>query len=299
MARITTPTTSAGKGRPRRRFAQHFLEPTWARKVIQAIAPSPGDLFLEIGPGRGALTRPLAATGARIVAVEIDRDLAARLAAELPPTVTVITGDFLATDIVAALADARAHLAGRPDAEDRVPRGAPVRVVGNLPYRISTPILFRLLDLQRRHGLFHDATLMLQKEVADRLMAPPGSRAYGVLSVFVQLDADVSPLLLLPPGAFRPAPRVRSTLVRLAFRPRRIPVADVEVFSRLVRALFTKRRKTVLNAFRPLAALFGIPAEKALERSGIDPRRRPETLTLEELARLSERCASSGRPPVL
>ncbi len=280
----------------RRRFAQHFLEPAWARKVVEAIAPRPGDAFLEIGPGTGALTRPLAATGARVVAVEIDRDLGARLARAMPPHVTVVSGDFLSLDVVRTLRGALPHAA----LGDGAARARPaLRVVGNLPYNVSTSILLRLLELQRCHGLFRDATLMVQKEVADRLTAAPGTRAYGVLSVFVQLDADVTPLLVLPPGAFRPAPKVRSTLVRLAFRPRRVAILDAAVFSRVVRTLFTRRRKTVLNALRPLAERCGVSAGAVLAGARIDPRRRPETLQLSELARLAECVASGSEPAVL
>ncbi len=267
--------------------------------MVQAIAPAPTDTFIEIGPGAGALTRPLAATGARVVAVEIDRDLAARLAADAPPNLTVVTGDFLALDVMEALAAARAP---HPDAAvppGAQPGAAAVRVVGNLPYSISTPILLRILELHQRHRVFRDATLMVQKEVADRLVAAPGSRDYGVLSVFVQLHAEVTPLLGLPPGAFRPAPKVRSTLVRLAFRPRPVAVNAPDVFARLVRGVFTKRRKTLLNAFRPVAEAFGLEAGEVLAQAAIDPGRRPETLGLAELARLAELLASAPGRAVL
>jgi len=286
----------------RRRFAQHFLEPAWARRVVQAIGPAPDDTFLEIGPGTGALTKPLAATGARIVAIEIDRDLAARLAAEAPPNVRVLQGDFLTVDLVAALGAEGLVPRGTPapDRPDTPPWGGPpLRAVGNLPYRVSTSILLRLIELQQRHGLFRDATLMVQKEVADRLVASPGSRQYGVLSVFVQLDAEVTPLLVLPPGAFRPMPKVRSALVRLVFRPRPVAVADARVFGHLVRGLFTRRRKTMLNALRPLADAAGVSADAVLARAGLDPRRRPETLDLSELATLAAVFASAGSTSVL
>src|SRR4029453_17919707 len=173
-------------------------------KVVLAIAPVPGDVFLEIGPGPGALTFPLAQSGSPILAVEIDRDLVADLARRVPPNVTVVSGDVLETDVVPYLTGLGAQSSART-ADAQRPR---FRVVGNLPYNLSTPILFRLIELQQRHDLFADATIMLQREVADRLVAPPGRKAYGVLTVLLRLHATVTRLLDLPPGAFRPAPKV-------------------------------------------------------------------------------------------
>src|SRR5262249_22211404 len=155
---------------------------------------------------RGALTLPLAETGAPILAVEIDRDLAADLASRVPPNVTLMTADFLSTDVLPFLTGLEsqrpAGAAARPNR--RVP------VVGNLPYNLSSPILFRLIDLYRRDGVIADATLMLQREVADRLLAGPGTKAYGTLTVSAQLHTRIARLLDLPPGAFRPAPKVHS-----------------------------------------------------------------------------------------
>jgi 16S rRNA (adenine1518-N6/adenine1519-N6)-dimethyltransferase len=256
--------------RARKRFGQHFLEPAWVARVIDAVAPSASDAFLEIGPGRGALTRPLAERVARVIAIEVDRDLAHLLPDRVGPNVRVVEGDILDVDIREALAGEQ----------------MPVRVIGNLPYNISSPILFRLLDLADDGRTFSDATLMLQKEVADRLTAPPGSREYGALAIQVALVADVERLLVLPPGAFRPPPKVTSAVVRLRFRPPAVDVGSRAAFTRVVRGLFLQRRKTLLNAFRPIADSFGRSSAEVLDHAGVDPGRRPETLTLDEVARV-------------
>lgn len=258
--------------RARKRFAQHFLERPWAAKLVAAINPAPADRFIEIGPGRGALTVPLASRVDRVLAVEIDRDLAAALIARALPNVSVVLGDVLKAD----LGDLAAQLSPTP-----------VRVVGNLPYNISSPILFRLLDASAS-GQWLDATIMLQKEVADRLVASPGTGDYGVLTLSTALRADVQRLLSLPPGAFRPAPRVHSAVVRLSFRPPPPSVRDPQAVVELVRIVFQQRRKTLANALAPLADGRGIKPAVALEAAGIDPRRRPETLTLDDAARLAD-----------
>jgi 16S rRNA (adenine1518-N6/adenine1519-N6)-dimethyltransferase len=249
----------------RKRFGQYFLEPAWVRKVVEAIGPAPGETFLEIGPGRGELTVPLAERAGRVIAVEIDRDLAAALPSRVPANVRVVCADVLATDLATMLDDDEVAL----------------RVAGNLPYNISTPILFQLVALSSVRRL-RDATLMLQKEVVERLVAAPGTKEYGVLPVVVGRHARIERLLTLPPGAFRPPPAVTSAVVRLAFLdPSEIPDAPAG-FEALVRRLFTRRRKTMGNA---LSAAAGVPAAEAaarLQRLGIDPRRRPETLTLAE-----------------
>jgi 16S rRNA (adenine1518-N6/adenine1519-N6)-dimethyltransferase len=257
--------------RPRKRFGQHFLEPVWVAKVVDGINPTPNDTFLEIGPGRGALTRPLAKRAGHVVAVEIDRDLAAALDDETIPNLRVIQSDFLALDLDAALADER----------------RPVRVAGNLPYNVSSPILFTLLKAADGGRFFSDATLMLQKEVADRLAANPGDKDYGALAIQIALTADVDRVLTLPPGAFRPPPKVTSALVHLRFRLPSVDVGDLRVFERIVRGIFLQRRKTLANALRPVADSLGRPAAQLLERAEVDGRVRPETLTLDDIARLS------------
>ncbi len=266
--------------RTRKRFGQHFLEPAWADKVLEAIAPCPNDRFLEIGPGPGILTLRLAPRVARLVAVEIDRDLAAALQPRLPHNASLVVADILEVDLDAVLPP--------PDIV------APLRVAGNLPYNISSPILFRLEDLNRTRPI-NDATLMLQREVADRLLARPGTAEYGVLSVFIQWRAEVTRLLSLPPGAFRPPPAVRSSLIRVAFRPPIHPVADERVFERMVRAMFAQRRKTLSNALGPFGVEVGRNAGDALKAADIDPRRRPETLEIVEITRLADTFATANQ----
>jgi 16S rRNA (adenine1518-N6/adenine1519-N6)-dimethyltransferase len=257
--------------RPRKRFGQHFLEPAWVAKLIDTLGDTRRDTFLEIGPGRGALTRPLARQARHLVAVEIDRDLAARLEADVPENVRIVTADFLDVDL------------------DELLRGhpLPVRVVGNLPYNVSSPILFKLLQLHDGGRRFSDATLMLQREVADRLAAAPGTREYGALAIQVALHAAVERVLTLPPGAFRPPPKVTSAVVRLRFHPPSVDIGDARVFEHLVRGMFLHRRKMLANAVKPVADARGRVTAQLLDAAGIDGRRRPETLTLEEISRLS------------
>ena len=259
--------------RSKKRLGQHFLQPEWAEKLVTAIDPTPADRFLEIGPGPGALTLRLAPRVAHLIAVEVDRDLIERLRPALPPNASLVEADFLELDLLELLR-----------------HEAPVRVAGNLPYNISSPILFRLLDAHVRSGggMLRDASLMLQREVADRLEAVPGTKDYGVLSISVQLHADVQRLLSLPPGAFRPAPKVHSTVLRLSFREPAVRLSDPGLFDRMVRSMFTQRRKTLGNALRPFATARGTDPIAALRSAGIDPIRRAETLQLDELARLAE-----------
>jgi 16S rRNA (adenine1518-N6/adenine1519-N6)-dimethyltransferase len=203
-----------------------------------------------------------------LTAIEVDRDLAGRLTPSLPPNAHIIVADVLAVDLAPLTAD------------------GPLRVAGNLPYNISSPILFKLLETARRTGAIRDATVMLQLEVAERLVAPVGTADYGVLAILTRIHADVTRLLTLPPGAFRPMPQVRSAVVRLTFRAA-LDVGDEAHFERLVRTIFMQRRKTLLNALHPFAAPLGVDPASALARADIDSRRRPETLDLPELARLA------------
>lgn len=261
---------SAGLPPARKRFGQHFLEPAWVTKLISAVAPTTDQTFLEIGPGRGALTEPLSARAARVIAVDIDRDLSARLSARLPG-VRVVCQDFLAGDL-------RALLEGEP---------RPLRVIGNLPYNVASPILFRLLEAADAGRVFQDATVMLQHEVANRILAQPGSREYGALALQIGLHADVERVLSLPPGAFRPPPKVRSAVIRLRFREPTADVGDHRAFERLVRGIFEQPRKTLLNALRPVADSRNRSASEVLALAGVDGSKRPGALSLEEMARLS------------
>jgi 16S rRNA (adenine1518-N6/adenine1519-N6)-dimethyltransferase len=260
--------------RPRKKYGQHFLEAAWADKLIDAIAPRRDDRFLEIGPGPGALTLRLAPRVASVTAVEIDPEMIAALRRRLPPNVTLTEGDFLEFDV------------------RRMAGAGPLRVAGNLPYNVSSPILFKLIAEHREHRTFEDATIMLQREVADRLQAAPGTGDYGVLSIFTQLHADVRRVLTLPPGAFRPPPKVHSAVVQLRFREAAVTIRDYASFETMVRSMFTQRRKTLGNALRPFASSRGEDAGAALEGAGIDARRRPETLQLSELARLGDQFRS-------
>ncbi len=263
--------------RARKRFGQNFLEPAWVDKVVAAIAPASADVFLEIGPGPGALTRPLAARTRHVVAFEIDRDLASALGAAAPANVTVEEGDFL--DVAA---DRIKEVAGGWGL------GAGLRVAGNLPYNVASPIMFKLVALYAAGLPLADATLMLQREVADRLTAVPGTRDYGILTVLIGHHARVERVLALPPGAFRPVPKVRSALVRLRFHPPAPPARDESLFSAMVQAVFTRRRKTLANALLAFSGAARLPPLQALAAAGLDGRRRPETLSIAELVRLSD-----------
>jgi 16S rRNA (adenine1518-N6/adenine1519-N6)-dimethyltransferase len=204
--------------------------------------------------------------------VELDRDLFAMLGSRLPPNVRLVEGDFLQLDLPSLIQGER----------------TPIRVVANLPYNVASPILFRLLDEAADGAVFSDATLMLQREVADRLLAHPGEPDYGAMAIQVQLLADVERVLSLPPGAFRPPPKVHSSVVRLRFRPARVDVGPRPVFERVVRGVFLQRRKTLANALKPVADSFGQSAAQILQRARLDGGRRPETLSLEDVARLSQ-----------
>jgi len=274
--------------RARKRFGQHFLEPAWCAKVVEGCRPAPTDAFLEIGPGTGAITLPLASRAGKVLAVEVDRDLAARLEAQAVPHLTVHTGDVLDTDVDALLSGWLG-----PDA------GTPVRVVGNLPYNICSPILFMLAALSARRPGLVDATLMVQAEVADRLVAVAGTGDYGVLTVTTALSAEVSRLFELPPGAFRPRPKVRSALVRLRFRTPEFPVRHRETLIRLVRMVFTQRRKTIANGLRAAASGAGLDGAAILAAAGIDPMRRPETLQLVEFAALADAWSAAASAPAV
>jgi 16S rRNA (adenine1518-N6/adenine1519-N6)-dimethyltransferase len=269
--------------RARKRFGQHFLEPVWVDKVIKAIAPQADQDFIEIGPGPGALTRPLAERAKSVTAFEIDRDLAAALEAEAIPNLTVVQGDFL-----------------ERTTSDFVLRTSNFRVAGNLPYNVASAIMFKLVELDAAGVPLVDATLMLQREVADRLVAGPGSKEYGVLSILIQHRADVETVLKLPAGAFRPPPKVLSSLIRLRFRNPQPAAKDEAIFAQLVQAVFTRRRKTMSNALLALdgSKLAATRPADALAAADLDGARRPETLSIAEFARLAD-AYSDGLSAVL
>jgi 16S rRNA (adenine1518-N6/adenine1519-N6)-dimethyltransferase len=267
--------------RARKKYGQHFLEPAWADKLVAAIAIGATDRFLEIGPGPGALTLRLAPRVAHVTAVEVDADLVHALQFHLPKNVELIQQDFLEFDVETLL--------GQGD----------LRVVGNLPYNVTTPILFKLLSTYRDRGGLRDATLMVQREVADRIEARPSTKEYGTLSIFVQLRAKVRRVLTLPPGAFRPAPKVHSAVLQLEFHEPAVTLKNEALFSALVRSIFTQRRKTLQNALGRFAGEHGVDPREAIAEAGIDGMRRPETLQLAELARLADVFPSGFDTPVL
>ncbi|MCY4028073.1 MAG: 16S rRNA (adenine(1518)-N(6)/adenine(1519)-N(6))-dimethyltransferase RsmA [Acidobacteria bacterium] len=275
--------TRGGRAR-RRRYGQHFLEPAWVRRVVDAIDPAPADRFLEIGPGRGALTWALAERAARVLAVEIDRELAAGLRERAGPTVEVLTGDVLDCDLVELVASLAPTSGAEPSR---------LRLVGNLPYRVSAPILLQVLRASDRGARPDDAVVMLQEEMADRVTAGPGEAAYGPLAVAVWLRATAARRLRLPPGAFRPAPAVHSAVVALRFRPPARAPRNGARFDALVRSLFTQRRKQAGTALGPFAARYGLSGPEVFRRAGLDARRRPGDLAPGELVALADALPSA------
>jgi 16S rRNA (adenine1518-N6/adenine1519-N6)-dimethyltransferase len=247
----------------RRRFGQHFLhDPAIIGRIVAAIDPRPGDELLEIGPGRGALTGPLMARTGRLEAIEIDRDLAQRLARQYGAALTLHQADALTVDF-AALAAGRA-----------------LRVCGNLPYNISTPLLFRLLESA---AYIRDMHFMLQREVVERMAASAGSRTYGRLTVMLAARCRVEKLFTVGAGAFQPPPKVESALVRLIpYAQAPFQIAAPERFARVVAAAFAQRRKTLRNALAGYVDTAGFLA------AGVDPGRRAETVSAQEFARLAQ-----------
>ena len=266
-------------------LGQNFLtDQGVARRIIDAVSPLPTDIVIEIGPGTGALTWMLVERSGHVEAVEIDARLADALRRSLKAdNLSIVTADALVLDWRELIKDARAKL-GFPGAADQDRRR--VRIVANLPYYISTPIIERLLLVGR--SVF-DMTLMLQKEVADRITTGPGSKEYGYLSVMVQYYCIATKLFEVPPSAFTPAPKVQSAVIRLTVRERpAVEVSDEARFFALVRAAFAQRRKTILNNLKAAsrALEFTQPLEAALEAASVVPQRRAETLSIEEFAAL-------------
>jgi 16S rRNA (adenine1518-N6/adenine1519-N6)-dimethyltransferase len=249
----------------RKRFGQNFLvSPGIIRKIVEAIDPQPPDCMVEIGPGLGALTEPLLARLEHLQVVEIDRDLIARLHRSFSSEcLTIHEGDALAFDFGSL--------------------GKDLRIVGNLPYNISTPLLFHLALAA---GSVRDMHFMLQKEVVDRMVAPPGGGDYGRLSVMLQYRFDMERLFIVPPGAFNPAPQVDSAIIRLIPRPpAALAARDEAVFARLVAAAFGQRRKMLRNNLRELVS------EEGLLAAGITPTARAEELSVADYLRLANSIA--------
>ena len=253
--------------RPKKRFGQNFLkDESVVSAILQAAELRDCDRVLEIGPGLGALTDRMLPLVKELKVMELDQDLIERLEQRPAAQLKVLAGDALRLDWPALLAQ------------------PPYKLVANLPYNISSQIVFKILD---HHQLFSRLVLMFQKEVGDRLSAPPGNRDYGILSVLCQLHFDVRRLLTVPPGAFHPVPKVTSAV--LVFTPLgapRVEVSDEAFFRRVVKAAFAQRRKTLRNTLS--ASGFGGPhLEPLLKSLDIDPVRRGETLSLEEFSRLA------------
>jgi len=250
-----------GMHRPRKRYGQNFLvDRGIVAKILASIDPGPQDRVVEIGPGLGVLTEPLLERLQSLDVVEIDRDLAAVLAERFPPDhLRVHVGDALAFDFCAL--------------------GSELRVVGNLPYNISTPLLFHLAASAQ---CLRDCHFMLQREVVQRMAAQPGGREYGRLTVMLQYRFQVEKLLRVPAGAFNPVPQVESAFVRLTPH-RQLPsvAADEKLFAEVVRAAFTQRRKTLRNALRDHASA------DELSGLGIDPGLRPERLSVKEFVQIA------------
>jgi 16S rRNA (adenine1518-N6/adenine1519-N6)-dimethyltransferase len=249
--------------RPRKRFGQHFLaNPAIATQIVTVAGVRPGERVLEVGPGLGVLTAALLTAGARVVAVELDRDLAAHLRSALP-SIELVEGSALSVPL--------------PDCD---------RVVANLPYNVGTAILLRLLDLRR------PMTLMFQREVADRLTAGPGSRDFGSLSVHVQVRASARAEMALPPGAFTPPPRVHSSVVSFVPVEADFGGVSAEAFDAIVRRGFSQRRKTLLNALG--AGMGREQAAAVLAAAAVDPGARAETVDLAGWRQLAGAAARGG-----
>ena len=254
--------------RPKKSFGQHFLhEKRYIDRIVSAIAPRDGDTVVEIGPGEGALTLPLLAAAGRLTAIELDTDLipALRERAAAVGTLTIIQADVLTVDFTAL-----AQQLGAPR----------LRIAGNLPYYISSPILFHCVE---HAAAIQDMHFMLQKEVVDRMAAEPGSKVYGRLSVMLQLACRVVPLFDVPPGAFRPPPKVDSSVVRLTpLAPSERHDADPARVHAIVKAAFAQRRKTLANGLKQLMGT------DAIRRAGVDPGARAETLAPLDFVRLAK-----------
>ncbi len=256
-----------GLPRPRKRFGQHFLRDRGVlARIADALAPAPGETVVEIGPGRGALTDLLAERATRLVAIEVDRDLAAHLRARYAdrPHVEIVEADVLTVDL-GALA------------------GGEYVLAGNVPYYITTPILFHALRVPRPRR----AVYLVQREVAERVAAAPGGKEYGALGVNVQAVARVELVARVPPGAFHPPPKVDSAVIRVTPRPDPVVAANEEARYRgVVQEAFGLRRKQLRRVVRTLARLDAERADAVLAAAGLDPEARPETLSPADFARL-------------
>lgn len=248
----------------KKQLGQHFLaDRHYIDKIVMAVNPKDGDRLVEIGPGQGAITLPLLHVHPKLTVIEFDRDLIAPLSAAAEPLgeLTIVHRDVLRVDFT-ELAD-----------------GQPIRLVGNLPYNISSPILFHALE---HAAVIRDMHFMLQKEVVDRMAAGPGSKVFGRLSVMLQAYCEVTSLFVVPPGAFRPPPKVDSAVVRLVPRdPATINIRDHKRFAEVVKAAFGQRRKTLRNA------LNNVVSAEQFAAAGVRPDARAEQLDVAEFIALA------------
>ncbi|MBW1991075.1 MAG: ribosomal RNA small subunit methyltransferase A [Deltaproteobacteria bacterium] len=263
--------------KPKKSLGQHFLIHTHqARRIIQALALTPQDTVVEIGPGLGALTVLLAEQAREVVALEVDRTLAAYLSRELfaaTPKVRIIQEDVLKFDLLRLCRET----------------GQPLKLVGNLPYHITSPLLFKLMEEKEALSL---AVLMVQEEVGHRLLAGPGSRDYGILSILAQYHFCLSRLFSLGPGNFYPSPQVNSVVLKLEPASPEPRAWDEGTLHRVVKLAFSRRRKTLKNTLAGQAAALGLSPEQALDlmlEAGIDPGHRAETLEVAQFVDLSNR----------
>ena len=259
----------------KKNLGQNFLHDRGViERIVLAIDPRPGDRIVEIGPGQGALTFPLLRRHGELTAIEFDRDLLQPLAAaaQAHGALSLLNANVLDVDFSALAAGG-------------MPGEGLLRLVGNLPYNLSSPILFHALD---HAAAIRDMHFMLQKEVVERMAAGPGSKVYGRLSVMLQAYCRVAPLFKVPPGAFRPAPKVDSAVVRLQpLPPGAVVVADRARFAHVVRAAFGQRRKTLRNA------LSGVVDAAAIEGAGLRPDARAEQLSVADFAALANTAQAS------
>lgn len=258
----------------RKRFGQNFLHDAYViDQIVAAINPQPGENLVEIGPGLGAITEPVCEIADKLTVVELDRDLAERLRTHpfISQKLTIVEADAMKFDF-ATLAEQQ-----------------PIRLFGNLPYNISTPLMFHLFEFT---GKVQDMHFMLQKEVVDRLAAGPGGKSYGRLSVMTQYYCKVIPVLQVPPGAFKPAPKVDSAVVKLVPKAAsELTANDVSVLNKVTTAAFGQRRKTLRNSLQTLIS------EAELTSIGIDPTQRAEKISLSQFVTIAN-AVSAKNPDV-
>jgi 16S rRNA (adenine1518-N6/adenine1519-N6)-dimethyltransferase len=280
--------------RAKKSWGQNFLgDDAILSDIARLAAPHAGDLVVELGAGLGHLTARLVARGARVVAVEREREMAEVLRGELGKAISLEEADAARIDYRALAVRYATPTTTTTTTTGNLSSTPKLAVVGNLPYHLTSPILFSVLD---QVEAVSRAVFLVQREVAERLAAEPGTKEWGILSVFLQREADVSIERIVPPGAFLPPPKVESAVVCAIFRPPVDAVADPERFRKLVKAGFAQRRKTLGNALRAARLASPEALAEALAQAGVDPVRRGETLTVSEWAALDRALGAPGAP---